>query len=247
MPPIGWHMATARDALVRSGRSEVDADLGCFLLGATAPDMRVMTGQAREETHFFRFDTDHEQSGAAALFERYPRVMALRGRARAFVAGYLTHLTVDEAWIQEVYRPFFGRDSDLAGGLEANFMDRVLQFYMEQGARPRGELLQQWFEYLFRADPGDEVPFVDLPDLHRWREVVVRIVSPDPTWERFSAFILRRFGTSGTADEQTLRAYCERIPEVLERTLRHVTPERVAAYREAAVARSIRALQEYLA
>jgi len=247
MPPIGWHMATARDALHRTGCTQVDPELGCFLLGATAPDMRVMTGQPREETHFFTFENDHEQSGAAALFNRYPGVMALRGRAQAFVAGYLTHLTVDESWIQEVYRPFFGKRSPLAGGLEANFMDRVLQFYMEQGERPGSELLQRWFEYVFRADPGDEVPFVDLPSLHRWREVVVRIVTPDPTWERFSAFIQRRFGAAERADEQTLREYCERIPEVLERTLRHVTPERIAAYREAAVERSAQTIREYLA
>ncbi len=247
MPPIGWHMATAREALQRLAHAGVEGEIGCYLLGATAPDMRVMTGQDREDTHFFRIDANHEQSGVAALLERYPEALTVRGRARAFVAGYLTHLTVDETWIQEVYRPYFGRESQLTDRVEANFMDRVLQFYMEQGARNDPELLQQWYQYIFRADPGEEVQFVDLPSLHRWREVVVRIVSQNPTWDGFRAFILRRFGPEGSPEEPALKHLCERIPEMLERTLNHVTPQRLAAYREAAIQRSVSALAEYLA
>ncbi|MEK7215565.1 MAG: hypothetical protein AAB289_08230 [Chloroflexota bacterium] len=247
MPPIGWHMATAREALRRVGHEPLEEEIGCYLLGATAPDMRVMTGQAREDTHFFRINAGHDQSGVAALFERHPEVLAAKGRPRAFIAGYLTHLTVDETWIAEVYQPYFGEGSQLPDRVEANFMDRVLQFYMEQGARNDPELLQRWYEHIFRADPGEDLAFVDLPSLHRWREVVIRIVSQDPTWEAFQAFILRRFGPEGSATQPALKDLCERIPEVLERTLNHVTPQRVAAYREAAIQRSVAALKEYLA
>ena len=239
-------MAVAREALIRLGNPDLDRDeLGCYLLGATAPDIRVLTGQRREETHFVDLEADHGENGTASLFAAYPHVLHLQGRSRAFVSGYLTHLNVDELWIREIYRPFFGRDSALESSLEANFMDRVLQYHIDRGERLDGDQPQQFYEHILQAEPGEAVQFLDVPTLQKWREVVARIVSTDPTWDNFRTFIFRRFGGMDALQEEQLRAFCEAIPEVLERTLQHVTPERIALFKEDAVSRSVAAVRNY--
>ena len=69
MPPICWHVATARDALTRLGCDDLEDEIGCYLFGSTAPDIRIMTGRPREETHFFDLKRDHEISGILSTEE----------------------------------------------------------------------------------------------------------------------------------------------------------------------------------
>ena len=246
MPPIGWHVATAREVLQRLGYDEPEEELGCFLLGSTAPDIRIMTGRPREETHFFDVKSDHENSGIPRLLEAYPHLAKLQGRPCAFVSGYLTHLAVDELWVEQVYRPFFGSGSPLGGNLEANLMDRLLQFHMDRNERMDRDRFRAFCEYIFRADPGEEIGFIDPPTLQRWREVVTGILNQDPTWEAFRTFTMRRFGAEQSAHPAEVSSFFEGIPEALERTLAYVSPDRVAAFREDAVARSLQAVKAYL-
>lgn len=246
MPPICWHVATAREALTRLGCDDLEDEIGCYLLGSTAPDIRIMTGRPREETHFFDLKQDHEISGIPRLFETYPHLPRLTGRPRAFVSGYLTHLAVDETWIDEVYRPYFGSGSGLGGGLEADLMDRLLQFHMDRGERMDRDRFKAFYDYIFAADPGEEVGFIDPPTLTRWREVVTRILDQEPTWEAFRTITMRRFGVDGSANPEQVRAFFESIPEALDRTLSHVTLERVEAFREDAVGRSLSVIKAYL-
>lgn len=246
MPPIAWHVVTAKDALARLQDRLLEEHLGCYLLGSTSPDIRVITGRSRAETHFYDVNAEDVTSGIPKLLEAHPHLVRLQGRPRAFLSGYITHLATDELWIEQVYRPYFGRNSVLNGTLEANVMDRVLQFYMDSKERVDRDRFKAFYEYIFQADPGDEVKFIDLPTLHRWREVVGNILNQDPTWEGFRSFAVRRFvGRSEVNDEQ-VRALFESLPEVLERTLKHVSPERVAAFREDAIQCSASAVRRYL-
>ena len=246
MPPIGWHVSTAREVLTRLGCGDLEDEIGCYLLGSTAPDIRIMTGRPREETHFFDLQQDHEMSGISRLFEAYEHLSGLTGRPKAFVAGYVTHLAVDETWIEQVYRPYFGRGSGLGGSLEADLMDRLLQFHMDQRERMDRDRFKAFYGYVFTADPGEEVGFIDPPTLTRWREVVTRILDQEPTWEAFRTFTMRRFGASGPVDSEQVRTFFESIPEALDRTLSHVTAERVEAFREDAVNRSLAAVKAYM-
>ena len=246
MPPKAWHVVTAKDALARLQDRLLQEHLGCYLLGSTSPDIRVITGRPRAETHFYDVNADNVESGIPKLLETHPHLVQLQGRPKAFLSGYITHLATDELWIEQVYRPYFGRDSVLNSTLEANIMDRVLQFYMDRKERVERAQFKAFYDYIFQADPGDEVQFIDLPTLHRWREVVGNILNQDPTWEGFRSFSVRRFlGRSEVNDEQ-VRALFESLPEVLERTLKHVSPERVAAFREDAIQRSASAVRRYL-
>src|SRR3970040_21438 len=109
----------------------LDAERGNLYLGATAPDIRVITRWERGRTHFFDLHNFDEQSGVAGLFDAYPRLGqpgSLGPGTAAFVAGYVTHLVMDELWINTIYRPFFGQRSPLGGDLRAHIMDRACQF-----------------------------------------------------------------------------------------------------------------------
>lgn len=245
MPPIGWHVATARRVLDGLDCRELEEEIGCFLLGSTAPDIRIMTGRPREETHFFDVKSDHGASGIPRLLENHPHLAMLKGRPKAFVSGYLTHLAVDELWVDQVYRPYFGSGSHLGGNLEANLMDRLIQFHMDRGERLDRDRFKAFYDYMFTADPGEEVGFIDVPTLYRWREVVTNILKQEPSWEAFRTVTTRRFGGEEGAEPEQVQAFFESIPEALERTLGYVTADRLEAFKADAVRRSTEAVRAY--
>lgn len=246
MPPVCWHLVTARLAAKRAGLALLDEAPGPYLLGATAPDVRIMTGQPREETHFITLDADHGERSIDNLFAAHPDLRTVNGRARAFLAGYLTHLEVDQAWITTVYRPFFGRESEHQSSLEANFMDRTLQFYMDWKERQDRDLVNAFYEHVMAADPADDLPIIPAPTLREWQGFVKRILQNEPSWEWFSDFLQRRLRLESSVTDEQLRTLALALPDVLERVLRYVTPERLRAFKEDAVARQAAALRSYL-
>jgi hypothetical protein len=84
-------------------------DPGSFYLGSTAPDIRILTRWERERTHFFDLHNFDRQDGVRAMFEVYTSLAKpaeLNAATVAFIAGYLSHLVIDEIWINVMYRPF---------------------------------------------------------------------------------------------------------------------------------------------
>ncbi|MBM2827196.1 MAG: zinc dependent phospholipase family protein [Dehalococcoidia bacterium] len=144
MPPICWHMVTASDAVSLVKDPLLKRYSGAFLLGSTAPDIRIMTNVPREETHFYDLSKEDAESGLSRMLAVSPhlaRAEDLTEATRAFVSGYLTHLAVDEMWICQIYRPFFGKGSPLGGDPDADVLDRVLQFEMDLRERHNRELM----------------------------------------------------------------------------------------------------------
>ena len=116
MPALTVHTAIAKDVVDQIGASILDKQRGSLYLGATAPDIRVLTRWERERTHFFDLNEFEDQSGVESLFESYPALSSpsrLNEETASFVAGYITHLVMDELWITSIYRPFFGERSGL--------------------------------------------------------------------------------------------------------------------------------------
>ena len=72
MPPLGLHMVVARSLAGDLDSRVVDADRGAYYLGATTPDIRVLTRWDRARTHFFDLQCLSEQSGVHRLFEQEP-------------------------------------------------------------------------------------------------------------------------------------------------------------------------------
>jgi hypothetical protein len=243
MPPICWHLVTMQEAAQRLAVPCIDACPAWFLLGATAPDSRVISPLTRAQTHFYDLEAQEQESGTVRIFQQYPE---LRGaelsddRQRAFVAGYLTHLVVDELWIESVYRPVFGGASPLAEDAQRNLLDRIVQFGMDRRERLDRERMAAIKRTVQQFAPDGAIGFLDEPLLRRWQEVICTLTDQIPDWDVFGRFA-GRYYPAEQKDEVVRRA-----PELFERAQAHAGPERLAAFRAEAIARSVQIVRGYL-
>jgi len=248
VPPIFLHMALARD--VRDRLTAIPEEhVGAYYLGATSPDIRVLTRWERQRTHFFDLNVLEHQDSVAAMFAQHPELAdpaQLNPETVAFVVGYIGHLALDEEWIEQVYRPHFGQASALGGDARANVMDRVLQYELERRRREDPELSAEIRAALERCSLAIHVGFLDSATLRRWQEVAIDITRHPPTWDRFRLIGSRHLKGAGIEREEDLNAFIERIPEVLEQTIRHVTTAHVDAYLERSKERAVAVAERYL-
>src|SRR3546814_8038391 len=109
-------------------------------MGSTAPDSRVITRRDREETHFFTLHDLSDQDSVTRMFRENPSLAmpsGLDAATTAFIAGYLTHLVLDETFIREIYRPHFGALSEINGDPKSNVLDRAIQYELDRRDRER--------------------------------------------------------------------------------------------------------------
>ena len=183
MPPLAIHTSIAKQMADGLTLAALDDERGNVYLGATAPDIRVITRWERQRTHFFDIHNFDDQHSVDAFFASNPTLSesaGLDGRTQAFIAGYLSHLVVDEMWIGAIYRPFFGERSPLGGTLRANVMDRALQFSMDADARSDRDLMTHVFEAVTRCDLHLEIDFIDRDTLGEWQNVITDYVQGEP-------------------------------------------------------------------
>jgi hypothetical protein len=226
----------------------IDAHRGAYYLGATTPDIRVLTRWDRERTHFFTLDDFGEQSGVHRLFETEPSLRdaaALDDETAAFMAGYISHLVMDEDYICQIYRPLFGERSPLSGDAAANIMDKALQWDIEraddEGLACAAEIRQALAETAVEIN----VEFIGRETLREWRDVSMEMIAHEPSVERFVRFIGRRLPHI-SGDDASAARLAEQVPDLLRRTWEHVGMERVQEYLHASKTRATSAIKEYL-
>jgi hypothetical protein len=249
VPPIFLHMAMARDVRARLSSDLLSDRAGAYFLGATTPDIRVITRWERERTHFFDLGVTEHQDSVEAMFTEHPH---LRDAARltpetvAFVSGFIGHLALDETWIVQVYRPHFGQLSALGGDAQANVMDRLLQFELDRRRREETDAAREIRQALECCSLDIHVGFLDSETLRRWLEVAIDQTRHPPDWERFRQIGSRHLKGAGIESGEALEEFMARVPEVLERTIRHVSTAHVDAYLEQSVEKAALAAQRYL-
>jgi hypothetical protein len=249
MPPLTLHTVIAKGVAERLRRRVLDEERGNLYLGSTAPDIRVITRWERERTHFFDLAEFDEQSSVVGFFQANPHLAVaakLQSPTVAFTAGYLTHLVMDETWINTMYRPFFGERSPLGGDVRANIMDRALQFSLDRDRRADTVLMAHVLDAVARCDLQLDIDFIDDDTLRRWRDVVLDVVQHPPDWERFRYIASRHLKAAGVDSPETFREFVRELPDMVEETVRYLTPERVKAYLEESMTQSLEAVKEYL-
>lgn len=249
MPPLCMHMTLARRLAGELDHSLLRDEAGAYLLGAAAPDIRVLTKWDRSQTHFFKLDDFEEQHGVVALFESYPELRTageLNPQTAAFLAGYISHLEMDETWIGEVYRPCFGERSALKDGALANVLDRVLQFELDRREREDGATLEGMRDDLLASALDVVVGFIDRETLTRWREISADILSLPPTWDRFGVVAGRHLKSYGVESEADVAHFMSNVPDLLDQAICHVTQERLDAFLERSRQRARTSISEYL-
>ena len=244
-------MAFARELQERIGSPLLDEYSGAFLLGSTAPDIRVITGWDRRDTHFFDFDDFEHQDGVAGFFAHHTHLAdpgKVSPATAAFVAGYTTHLTLDEHWIVEIYRTHFGERSPLAGALEAQVLDRLLQYELDRRSREDRGLMERIHQSLEGIETMIECGFIERDTLRQWRELAAEQTTYPGDYDRlrhYSGRQLRAWGVNPQVDEE-FGAFVERVPGLLDAALERVGREQFDAFVERSYDDAQRVVERYL-
>ncbi|GAB4328804.1 MAG: hypothetical protein Kow0010_12870 [Dehalococcoidia bacterium] len=250
MPPITLHMVLARRLAENLGAEMLAEQAGPYVLGATAPDIRVLTRQDRRSTHFFDLGTMSHQDSVTAFLREHGELAdaaKLNTETAAFVAGYISHLVFDEQYIEEVYRKHFARHADIGGAIRANVMDRLLQFDLDREFGNDDEVTRDLCAALSCTVENIEVGFIETETLERWRQVTYDVASRNMDWDRMRGMIANHLRRAGLEEGETMSSFLDALPELLEETIAHVTSSEIGAYLERSSEAATRAVARYLA
>lgn len=248
MPSLGSHLARARVIAERLALPEIDGARGPFYLGATAPDIRVLTRLDREVTHFFRLADLGDQDSVARMFREHPELSlpaGLDASTTAFIAGYLTHLVLDETFINEIYRPAFGPLSPRDADPRSNILDRALQYEMDRRDREDREAMEEIRVALEACAPVAGVPFIEDHFLLEWVTVTESVAGQPPDYSRFHRMMVRHFQAAGF-DAERIEQECAEPEALVREAYGIVTPERVERFWRDAEDRMTERVRGYL-
>jgi len=249
MPALALHAAIAKRIADQACHRALDADPGSLYLGSTAPDIHILMRWNRERTHFFDLQDLGEQSAVAAMFEAYPALACpaeLSPPTVAFVCGYISHLVMDEIWINDVYRPFFSRSSPLADDQRADIMDRAVQYELDRQARADRQAMSHIVKELARPALDIEVDFIDGGALWLWRELMVEALNHPPDWGRFRFFGGRALKATGIDTPEGFAEFVKMLPDLVAEATDYLSRERLDAFLEKSLNEGWRAVKEYL-
>jgi len=249
LPPICLHLGIAEEAIERLHHPVVDGNRGSYYLGSTAPDIRFFIGADREETHFLPLESGEGKSGVKLMFQAHPELIEeadLNAATKSFVAGYLSHLVTDEAWIHRIYRPFFGKTSPVGGNPMANLLDRVLQFELDRSERLSNKDMSVIRTELNGSADGIAVSFINASNLKRWSEFVFMATTRKSNWEDFRHFAEKYLIWMRHIASEEQETFFASFDERCEQVLRMVPREQLQAFREQSIVNSVKAAKEYL-
>lgn len=249
MPPITLHMVVARQVAQELGHADVPHDSGAYLLGATSPDIRVITRQDRFSTHFFDLNEHNHQDSVKSFLDTYGHLAQpenLNPETRAWATGYITHLVMDEQYITNVYRRYFARHDELGGAMRANVMDRLLQFDLERQYFSDPELKQHVSDALADTIEGIDCGFLDAATMERWRGVASDVAKRNMDWDRARGMIANHLRFAGLEEGETMAEFLDSLPDLLNETIAHITSAEIDGFvqRSADAVRS--AMERYL-
>jgi hypothetical protein len=249
MPPITFHMVAATSVAAEVGAPELGDDDGPYLLGATTPDIRVLTRGDRRDTHFFDLDDHDTQDPVGRFFEAHGALAdpaRISTTTRAFVCGYLTHLVLDDLYITRIYRPYFLRHEALGGRVRANVMDRLLQFGLDREFGDEPAVVANLVRALAFSVESIECGFIDHDTLERWRQVTLDIAARDMDWDRARQMISRHLERSGISEPGELAAFLDSLPALESETIAHVTNTEINGFVQRSTEAAARMVMRYL-
>ncbi len=181
MPTPFTHLAVAQrlladDQLPAEVLRLIDAQRPAFLLGNIAADARISGNINREATHFFSYERPIDAHPWRVMLEQHAVLQAAHSDAqRAFLAGYVAHLSMDELWSIEMVRPHFFAAN--WGNPRLRFlMLHIILIHMDERDY---EVLAAWQrESLRAAHPERWTPFMDDTTLREWRDFIGKQIAP---------------------------------------------------------------------
>lgn len=184
MPNAETHLTAACDLLSEPEIARAfpwlagEASCSAFLLGSISPDVRAVGGQTREETHFFTIPPDDERPAPVVMCADWPQIAvsaALSAPQAAFIAGYMTHLIMDQIWVEMIVMPGLFIAGITWGLKHPNWRTYcILMTYLEYRAADR--LPAGTSGRMAGAQPDGWLPFAADTDLVAWRDRVAKLI-----------------------------------------------------------------------
>jgi len=193
MPTPFTHLETAQRLLddpylTSATRDLLNSERSAFLLGSIAADARVESGASRDTTHFYAYDQPITEHPWRIMVRQYPALReADDAGKRAFLAGYVAHLSIDEYWTLNMVRPYFVKREWNTPSREFRFlMLHIILSYMD--ARDL-RLLRPWqHDCLCAAQPDGWLPFMSDTILIGWRDFIGRQIGADGSSQTLALF-----------------------------------------------------------
>jgi hypothetical protein len=244
MPTPFSHLAFAQRLQGDSGiapslRVLIEADWASFLLGSIAADAQMLAGLKREETHFYTYDRPMEDHPWWVMIKQNPSLAEVSDQAqRAFVTGYVGHLSMDEIWSLDMLRPHFAEREWAARG-QRFLMLHVLLIYMDE--RDLTLLPNAMAGDLCAANPHNWLPFLADETLIKWRDYIYSQIKPGGMSETLDIF-----GQRVNKTPEEFRAILDSA-SVMQRDLwTHISPALLGEIEEKMYAHAHEQMVEYL-
>jgi hypothetical protein len=215
-----------------------------FLFGNTAPDVQVISGQSREDTHFFSLPIRNGyRQPWVRLLETYPQISNnhhLQPEHAAFIAGYLCHLQADWYWVKEIYAPYFGPTNHWGTHSERIYLHNVLRAYLDNQVIKTltpgpDNCLQQVY-------PFQWLPFAQDKHLREWSSFLAQQLHPEGIVQTVEVFAKRQ----GLLPEE-FYALLNSEPRMEKEVFIHFPRELLSKYRRELLETSISMANNYLA
>lgn len=247
MPTPFYHLSIAEELLEHGGIPEpIQAfirDQRCnFLLGHIAPDVQVISGQPRKDTHFFSVPPIKYTPSWKRFFDEFPQLaggVSLKPAHAVFIAGYICHLQADTIWVHDIFIPYFGPQMGWGDFHQRLHLHNVLRTFLDE--RILAELPKGIGACLERAGGTDGLPFTDEVHLAKWRDFIASQLRPGAEIKTMDVFASRG-GVSTDAFAEILNS--ERRLE--EEVLSIVPPEVLVEYRQELIQENVKLLNDYL-
>ncbi len=249
MPGLLSHIDIAIDAASVVDNPVIDGNFDAFILGCCAPDIRIITHGLREDTHFAPLTNRVVGAGMQSLLKAHPGLAepaSLSGPTQAFMAGYFSHLATDEAWIAQVYLPYFDDRDLFEEEIVANICDRAVQLDMDRQALLNRGGLKSIRSQLRNAHVDVEVGFLSTGTLADWSDWVIGYMQQEFTWDRLKRLARRQYPQDETAAQKAADDFLSNMPYSLERVYDLVPKKVLQSYRDGTVESWAKMVQEYL-
>ena len=248
MPTPFYHLSLAIELLeqtdlVGEASAFLNSYRGEFLFGNTAPDVQVISGQARETTHFFTLPIWKNKCTPWQLFKgNYPCLAitaSLPPEQAAFLAGYLCHLQADWFWVRDIFSPVFGAQSRIGSQEQRLYLHNVLRAYMDY------RILKSLDEYvgpcLKQVNPQDWLPFTGDEHLCAWRDFLSPQLEPGAAIQTVEVFASRQ-GIDPSAFYQVI----ESEEDMEYKIFKYVPRKNMEIYRRRVMDENSRLIKSYL-
>lgn len=248
MPTPFYHLSLAQEigehpALNSNMRSLLQTQKSAFLLGNTAPDVQVLSGQKREATHFFSVPIPHVwQVPWHHMLNEHPELNKptdLSPTRAAFIAGYLCHLQADWIWVTNIFQPIFGPDQSWETFSKRLYLHNVLRAYLD--VKVLKHLPADVPEQLRLAHPDKWVPFVQDELLINWRDFLCDQLQPGERIRTVEVFASRQ-----GVDPEEFHAILRSEVRMDDNIFMYLTRQELDTYREILITQNVDLLDGYL-